>query len=559
MSTDMKIDLLANNSQHESLTTTRLTVLFTIFVLTLSALGIAAHNVHGATTSFTFSNYEVSRSADQSFAGVSCPNSGTNCWNWHAEPNIATAPDGTIYAVAENTAFNHPEECPGVAAQFLYTCGGTGAWKSTDGGAHFTSLTSPNTIYEGGNPITFWGGDTHVAVAPLKNLNGQYNVYVVSLEAAITGLVGVGESTSQDGGATWSRPTGIPFPVTDPSAAPGVQDRPWVAAYGANEVCVESHTGAVIPGVFCSFDAGLTFAQSAQAFDANHSWLTAETSIPGAIHIDPNNGNIWVPFSGLASVAEAADPVEVACGGLTGINCPYGLHALYMAVSTDGGLTFTDHTVYVNPNVHASYGDQFIAMTFDSAGNLYEIYSDGVSLWYSFSTDIGNTWHGPYMVNQSPSAWAIEPWAYAGGAGKIDIVWYGTNGCGKGVTDADFCAQSANWKVYLAQNLNALTNPTGLTQVAVTGTIHMGPVCLNGGGCQSFRGLFDDFGVTADPVTGLATIVYDNDMFTPHNADNLPNPDCTSQYTSSTDPAQQDCVHADIAHQTSGTGIPRLP
>ena len=85
--------------------------------------------------------------------------------------------------------------------------------------------------------------------------------------------------------------------------------------------------------------------------------------------------------------------------------------------------------------------------------------------------------------------------------------------------------------------------------------IHMGPVCLNGGGCQSYRGLFDDFGVTADPTTGMATVVYDNDMYTPSNSNNLPNPDCTSQYTSSSDPAQQNCVHTVIAHQTSGTGV----
>jgi hypothetical protein len=297
----------------------------------------------------------------------------------------------------------------------------------------------------------------------------------------------------------------------------------------------------------------------ASALDGTHVWLTAETSIPGAIHIDPNTGYMYVPFSGLASATEAANPVEVACGSTTGITCPYLLHAVYMAVSTNGGLTFTDHTVYVNPNNQVNYGENFIAMAADNAGNLYEIYSDGVNLYYSYSTDIGETWHGSIQVNQAPSTWAIEPTATAGDPGKLDIVWYGTNGCGAGVTDVNHCAQSANWHVFFAQNLNVFSNPTGFAQAQVTGTNHMGPVCLLGGGCQSYRGLFDDFGVTADPSTGMATIVYDNDMYTPNDSRNLPNPDCTSQYTNPNDPAQQNCVHTNIAHQTSGQTISHPP
>ena len=544
-------------------TKSQLIALTSIIVLTLSITSIASHTAHAAAPAFTFSNYEIARSFDSSFAGVSCPNTAGNCWNWHAEPNIATAPDGTIYATSENAAFNHPSDCQdptgGTIAQLLYICGGTGAWKSTDHGAHFTTLTSPNTNYISSNPVTLWGGDTHVAVAPAKNANGFYNVYVVSLEAGGSGLIGIGESTSQDGGTTWSGPTHLPLALVNPNAAPTVQDRPWVAAYGASEVCVESHTEAVVPGVFCSHDAGVTFGQASPGFDAAHSYLTAETSIPGAIHIDPNSGTIYVPFSGVASATEAADPVEVACGGTTGIACPYGLHAVYMAVSTNGGLTFTDYPVYTNPNAHTNYGSNFLAMTIDAAGNPYEVFSDGVSVFYSYSTNTGQTWNGPYQINQPPSNWAIEPWASADAPGKIDVVWYGSSNCGNGVTDADNCVPSATWNVYFAQNSNVFQTPNSFTQVAVTGTNHMGPVCLNGSGCQSFRGLFDDFGITTDPVTGLATIVYDNDMYTPNDPTNLPNPDCTSQYPSSDPNAQQNCVHTDIAHQTSGFGISAPP
>ena len=104
-----------------------------VTLLSFSVLGIVAVKSAAAAPGFGFTNYEIARSADQSFAGVSCPNSGSNCWNWNGEPNIATAPDGSIYATSENTAFNHPSECNdptgGTISQLLYICGGTGAWK----------------------------------------------------------------------------------------------------------------------------------------------------------------------------------------------------------------------------------------------------------------------------------------------------------------------------------------------------------------------------------------------------------------------------------------------
>ncbi len=121
-------------------TRSQLIALSSIFILSFSILGIASHTAHGTTPAFTFSDYEIARSFDSLFPGVSCPNTAGNCWNWHAEPNIATAPDGTIYTTSENAAFNHPSECTdptgGTIAQLLHICGGTGAWKSTDSGNH---------------------------------------------------------------------------------------------------------------------------------------------------------------------------------------------------------------------------------------------------------------------------------------------------------------------------------------------------------------------------------------------------------------------------------------
>jgi hypothetical protein len=59
-------------------------------------------------------------------------------------------------------------------------------------------------------------------VAPEKNLNGYYNVYAVSLNLQLAGVV---ESTNGDGGKTWT--TGNLIPVPNPlGVPPTINDRP---------------------------------------------------------------------------------------------------------------------------------------------------------------------------------------------------------------------------------------------------------------------------------------------------------------------------------------------
>src|SRR5919204_3572815 len=114
-------------------------------------------------------------------AGVTCPGSDA-CANGAAEPAIRADGAGTFYGASEN----------GLG-------GGTLAWRSTDGGRHYTGLASPNQV-SGNNDTGFapGGGDVDVAVAPAKNATGFYNVYVASLT-----LANVDVSTSTDGGTTW--------------------------------------------------------------------------------------------------------------------------------------------------------------------------------------------------------------------------------------------------------------------------------------------------------------------------------------------------------------------
>lgn len=451
----------------------------------------------GTNTSATFTAFSLAENP-----AVTCPGS-TACNNFAAEPQIRAGGDGTFYGSSEN----------GLG-------GGTVAFKSTDGGLHYTTLASPNAVSAtSATGLAPGGGDTDIAVAPERNAQGVFNVYVASLS-----LASVDVSTSTDGGKSWS------LNLTS-ATIPG-DDREWVAADGPAKVCISYHDAATFNiDVACSLDAGARFLQPADAIDANHLFLINNNEI-GNLAIDPASHVIYQVFSGIANLSEAVVGA--------------GFHAVWIGVSTDGGNSFVDHTVFVNPDTNASYGHQFTQVSVDQAGNVYALFSDNHNLFYAFSTDHGTTWSKPVQVNQAPSATAIMPWGVAGAAGQFDVVWYGTNFF-DGTTIPDNYPATAAWHVYFAQNLQAATPGSTFTQVAATPVVHMGGVCEGGVTCTGNRDLFDDFGVSASPVTGMASIIYSNDQFDP----NGPNSSgCDASTTNS-----GSCDHTSIATQTGGSGI----
>jgi len=143
---------------------------------------------------------------------------------------------------------------------------------------------------------------------------------------------------------------------------------------------------------------------------------------------------------------------------------------------------------------------------------------------------------------------AIEPWSVANNAGHLDIVWYGTSYY-DGVNPPDNYPSSAFWYVYFAQNLHATTSGSTFTQVTATPIVHFGGVCESGVTCSGNRDLFDDFGVAANPLTGLASIVYSDDQYT-NDVNDPPQSGCTPSTSNS-----GSCDHTSISTQTGGPGI----
>ena len=472
---------------------------------TLGALAFAFAAVAAAPgKTGSFVNYSLAETT-----GTTCPGSSA-CSNIAAEPAIRADAAGRFFGSSEN----------GLG-------GGTVAFRSTDNGSHYTTLVSPNGVSQANNTgFAPGGGDTDLAVAPDKNAAGFYNVYVSSLS-----LANVDVSTSTDGGATWSL-----NPVTTPET---IDDREWIAADTNNKVCISYHDAPQGITVGCSPNAGVAFTQFASALDANHAFQISENEI-GNLAIDPASHIIYQTYSAITTAAETACAPQL---GVSAGTCNY--HGVYMGVSTDGGLTFTDYPVYINPNADVGYGHQFVNVSIDRAGNVYSVYSDDHHVYYSFSTDHGKTWSGPYLITTTNGT-QIFPWSSAGDAGKLDVVYYQTPYY-DGINTPDNYPNTAAWTVGFAQNLNALTPGSSWARQAASPTNHFGGVCESGVTCTGNRDLFDDFGVAASPTTGLASIIYSDDQFDP-NGPNTSGCDTTTNNSSS-------CDHTAIATQTSGTGI----
>src|SRR5437879_12010349 len=258
----------------------------------------AAQSVSGGR--FAFVNFQLGATP-----GTVCPGSSA-CTNGAAEPAIRADATGSVYGSAE-----------------LGLSAGALAWKSTDGGLHYTALQSPNQISQAFGGLAPGGGDTDLGVAPQANASGINNVYVASLS-----LANVTVSTSQDGGKTWNKNV--------LSATIGGDDREWIAADQATKVCISYHDIVTFNiDVNCSFDAGATFTQLGSAIDLAHAFLIDDNEI-GNLTIDPRNHVIYQVFSGLARLPEAV--------------LPSSFHSVWIAVSSDGARTFTDHAGHVNPN-----------------------------------------------------------------------------------------------------------------------------------------------------------------------------------------------------------------
>jgi hypothetical protein len=134
-------------------------------------------------------------------------------------------------------------------------------------------------------------------------------------------------------------------------------------------------------------------------------------------------------------------------------------------------------------------------------------------IFYSYATAASGwkTWSPPVKLSSAPSNTNVMPWAVAGSAGRLAVVWYGTDD-----STHDPSTEDAHqvWNVQLAMISNAASSSPQIQQLQVTRhPSHYGTICLEGTGCiavQGNRNNADFFYDTVDPRDGALAIVFND-------------------------------------------------
>ncbi len=400
---------------------------------------------------FTFTQPLVLSRSSQT---ASSTPAGTTFLDQDAEPRVGHDNVGNIYAAA----------IQGIPA-------GTDMWKSMDGGKTFSYTGQPDGAQAAaavgvGTGVGIGGGDEDFVIGP----NGQ-----IALSSLWLGAVT--NCASTDSATTW---------LCNPLASDVPEDdRQWLAWSGNDVVYLTTkNLGALVGGtdsvyVVKSFDGGKTFPQFSEVTKPE---LGVQPGDEGNIVVDNNNGNVYVVFFGAQS------------------------NQLYMAKSTDGGQTWVLKLVFqAAPSTSLSH--VFPAIAVDRGSGLHIVFNDGHNSFLTSSADQGATWSTPIRLNNSAdSKTSLEPWVVAGDLGKVNVFFYGT-------ADSNFMSATADWKIFMAQTLNAFSPvPTVTQSPAVPFITHHGPICVDGTGCAAgTRNLLEYFFPDVY-VDGNALAVYPDDL-----------------------------------------------
>jgi hypothetical protein len=352
---------------------------------------------------------------------------------------------------------------------------GSEYWRATQVGG--TGKASPCGLTYSGQPnavsnIGASGGDIDTTFAPKKSALGTYRIYVASLN-----LGSINVATSTDNGATFSQ---VPVQAGIP-----IDDREWIAAYGADTSLLTYHD--IVSNninVLRSDTGGGPYQQISQVIPATD--YKATNNELGNVVIDHNHPTATGFYAYQSFVAPSSDP------GPTG-SAPF--NEAFLGVSADGGHTWADKPIPCSTKFGANgLNHNFPNVSVAPNGTLFYTVSNDKSIYVASSANHGDSWTCSNPV--STVGQAIFPWIVATSAGE-DLVYYGATGTGAAQT----------WSVYFAQNRKQSLTGWSTKQLM---PVHTGPVCEGGISCTGGRQLLDDFGVDTDQA-GWAHIAYSHD------------------------------------------------
>jgi hypothetical protein len=385
----------------------------------------------------------------------------------HKGNYFVSAPSGVVSTIF-NSALD-PTLLPGQGPQNRQSF----IWKSTDEGQSWTllALTPPPLPPLRGDAAP-GGADTDLAVDDCNT------IYFTDLW-----LGNIALSHTDDEGATW---TGVPVTGLLP-----VLDRNWIAAgkdCGTVYLLYQTFYGQV--WVLKSTDKGMTFPQQTLVLDCGADPAGQDT--PG------------LPIAQVEGCYSIDGPIifDKATGSLYFITGAADSKGFYVFTSDDEGMTWKKAEVPFDGAIAL-----FPVIAGDEAGNLYAVFAasrgGSYNVYLSTSVDQAMTWSAPASVS-GPEKEGTElfPWVAAGDAGKVAVVWYGTNETVEKPDDA-----KGDWFVFMAASDDALsTAPHWAWSKVSEKPNHQGEICTKGLDCtlpqpvgtRGNRNLADFFEVAID-------------------------------------------------------------
>lgn len=453
--------------------------------------------------------------------------------------SIAQAADPITFSTPTLADADHANGEPdiGIDAQGrVFTSGPTGTgtqrsmwYGSTDGGHQFSQISAgppPSTITGTTQPPG--GGDTELK---FDHTGKQYFADLYALACFRT-------ATTSDGGATVAQSIAGGCEGSGPGA-----DRQWISVFDPPNGKSQSPYQGPLPLIYMDYnDLGSVpptffYPNGGSQWNKSNDGLNYVTAIKGQA---PGTAAVtWAPFGpdGYPAIDQVTGDVFEAAGAQNND----GTWSMLLNIGTpdaQGNLTFLDQAnqtaaiptppgqllIHVADGLPASPDTLFSVLSMDSARNLILVWASGGTpaqrqtfVTASSAASGWKSWTKPVQVSSAPSMVSVFPWIKAGGPGRADAVWYGSD---QAVDPSDTTTDEA-WDVYLAQVVFPVdasggvisTSAPGVTQVKATPwPMHYRSICLAGTNCITQggnRNLADFFEVTIDK-TGAAEIVYDD-------------------------------------------------
>jgi hypothetical protein len=327
------------------------------------------------------------------------------------------------------------------------------------------------------------------------------------------------------------------------AAIPGA-DRQWLAVYdpapGTPNQSAYKAAGGKTPLIYLEYNNIVGPGPNGGAqWNKSTDGLTYDNATAG--EVPPGTGAAYSPFGadGYPAIDQVSGKVFQAAGCTTANGCKSS--GLWLNIGTpdkDGILHFLDDAgggtqdlkrLIKIADTPSSPDTLFSVVSMDSARNLFVAYALSApttnpgqrQVFVSVASPANNwsTWTAPVQVSDGSistgDAVNVFPWIKAGGPGRADAVWYGSD---KRVDPSSHNNQV--WNVFMSQVVFPTGSNGAVTGVAPITTLvkvtphpmHYDDVCLMGTGCiasQGNRNLADFFAVTIDQ-TGAAEIVYDD-------------------------------------------------